>query len=498
VENNKYYDRTYGCWLGKSIGGTLGGPLEGKKEFMELPFRYPEKILANDDLDLQLVWLDILRKKGVKITSDDMAVGWLRNIIYPFDEYGVAIANLKMGLKPPVSGYYNNWFHNSMGAPIRSEIWACIAAGRPEIAGWYAYQDACVDHYDEGIYGEVFLAVLESLAFTETDVNELIKSTLSFIPDSSKVKQVVQTSVDLAGEEKTLKESRDIILEKFGHSNFTDCIQNIGFIILGLLYGKGNFLKTIISAANCGYDTDCTAATAGAVAGILLGKEKILKQSGNDINEKIAAGWGIKDIEIPSDIKQLTGQVMEIKKKLTVEKSLPLLTKPFILPEIPSFSPPLRLPFYISGVFPTRNAEMMEKEVLTGVYDNWKKEIFTGSYFDMNKYFEGSKSQGIFLKTGLKTDKDINVKLFPSCSGGVKMWVDGKLALASQKHNEFLPAPHRPGSPLAEVKLTKGMHDILIEINKRDSRKLEFAWIVADEENHLITDIEYRENEKGL
>jgi len=165
MDRKEYRDRIYGCWLGKNIGGTIGGPFEGNKDFLDLPARVPSEMLANDDLDLQLVWLDVLRKKGIKITSQDLAEGWLNNITYPFDEYVVAIANLKSGLRPPVTGYYDNWFRNGMGASIRSEIWACIAPGMPEAAGWYAWQDAQVDHWDEGVYGEVFLRRLKVVHF---------------------------------------------------------------------------------------------------------------------------------------------------------------------------------------------------------------------------------------------------------------------------------------------------------------------------------------------
>jgi hypothetical protein len=60
-----------------------------------------------------------------------------------------------------------------MGAPIRSEIWACIFPGTPEIAGYYAYIDSSVDHWYEGVYGEIFLSVMESLAFIESDIGEI-------------------------------------------------------------------------------------------------------------------------------------------------------------------------------------------------------------------------------------------------------------------------------------------------------------------------------------
>jgi hypothetical protein len=29
-----YRDKTLGCWMGKNAGGTLGGPVEGRKEIL--------------------------------------------------------------------------------------------------------------------------------------------------------------------------------------------------------------------------------------------------------------------------------------------------------------------------------------------------------------------------------------------------------------------------------------------------------------------------------
>lgn len=496
VERKEFFDKIYGCWLGKSIGGTIGCSMEGTKEFLNLPLEFPDKMLPNDDFDLQLVWLDILKKEGIKITSDNLAEGWLNNIIYPFDEYAVAIANLKMGLKPPVSGYYNNWFKNSMGSSIRSEIWACISPGKPEIAGWYAYQDASVDHWDEGVYGEIFLACLESAAFSchlsgNPEILTLINAGLSFLPEFSKVRKVVEFSLKSFKEGKSLREARDKILEKFGHYNFTDCLQNIGFIILGLLYGNGDFLKTIVSSINCGYDTDCTGGTSGAIIGILLGKENILKNSNLKINDKIAVGWGIKDIKTPQTLTELTGETINIGEKVLEEKNLPSISKPFFLPSISDFTPPFKIPFLISSSFSLNDIEETEKRILNGNEDNFEiKVIFDNFYFDLNKYFGNKLPEVIFLSTNFKVTKKRKLKIFPASTDGIKMWIDKKPVLSHHKHNGFLPVPHRPGSPLVELKLEKGWHRILLEV-MRCKKDFEFGWIVADEKNYLITDLNY-------
>ena len=93
------------------------------------------------------------------------------------------------GLGAPLSGCFNNFFTDCMGSPIRSEIWAVICAGMPELAAYYAYQDASVDHAGgEGVYGEIFFAVLESMAFTEQDKLTLIHSALSYLPEDCAVR----------------------------------------------------------------------------------------------------------------------------------------------------------------------------------------------------------------------------------------------------------------------------------------------------------------------
>ena len=95
-----YEQKVLGGWLGKAIGGTLGAPDEGKKEILDLSFYdpVPEGSVPNDDLDLQLVWLHVMQSKRLDIDVNDLAQAWLDHIKYPFDQYGVAISNLKKGL----------------------------------------------------------------------------------------------------------------------------------------------------------------------------------------------------------------------------------------------------------------------------------------------------------------------------------------------------------------------------------------------------------------
>jgi hypothetical protein len=195
-----YADRVYGCWQGKNAGGTLGTPLEeawGQEEPFDV-WWYPELQeggLPNDDLEMQLVWLKAAEECGPGITARDLSRYWLDHIGYNWDEYGLSKRNLRLGLEPPVSGNFNNWFIDCMGSPIRSEVWACLAPGAPRVAAHYAFQDAICDHAGgEGVFGELFNASLESAAFVVQDPETLIDIALSYIPEDCQTRRAVEAA----------------------------------------------------------------------------------------------------------------------------------------------------------------------------------------------------------------------------------------------------------------------------------------------------------------
>ena len=95
------------------------------------------------------------------------------------------------GLLPPLSGHVDNVYRNSCGCFIRSEIWACLAPGQPQLAAQYAREDAIVDHSEEGMYAEIFTAALQSAAFVESDPNTLIDIALSYVPADSALARAI-------------------------------------------------------------------------------------------------------------------------------------------------------------------------------------------------------------------------------------------------------------------------------------------------------------------
>jgi ADP-ribosylglycohydrolase len=266
-----YRKKVLGCWLGKAVGGTLGGPWEGKEIPHELTFYepVPTEMIPNDDLDLQIVWLQSIRERGLPVTNRMLSRGWRDNIHMWPDEYGVCRRNLDLGLLPPLTGAYDNGFVDGMGAAIRTEIWACLAPGDPELAAHLAWHDASCDHDGDGIHAATFLAVVESAAFLESDPHALIEMGLAAIPKDCRVSQAIRLVLEARPDSR----DRETVLEqlKSAHhaQNFTDVPINLGIIVLGWLAGRGDFGASILAAVNCGYDTDCTGASLGAILGLI-------------------------------------------------------------------------------------------------------------------------------------------------------------------------------------------------------------------------------------
>ncbi|MFD2331333.1 ADP-ribosylglycohydrolase family protein [Cohnella sp. GCM10020058] len=326
LNEKEYYEKVYGGWLGKNIGGTLGVPVEGVKELLALDFYpvLPDEPLENDDLDLQLVWLHALEQYGPHLNARQLGQEWLDHIFFPFDEYGYALGNLRRGLLPPVAGRHNNPFVDCMGSPIRSEIWAMVSPGAPGRAAAYAREDAIVDHAGgEGVYGEMFFAAIESAAFVESDRDTLIAIGLSYIPASCRTARAVNDLLGWHAAGIGWQEARALVLKHHGSDNFTDAPQNIAFTILGWLYGE-DFGDALLKAVNCGYDTDCTAATLGAILGIVGGRDSLPDRWIEPVGHRVVVSPPVNGFSAPSDLDELTRRTLRIGRQVLAAWELPV------------------------------------------------------------------------------------------------------------------------------------------------------------------------------
>lgn len=292
INRKLYRDKVYGCWVGKNIGGTMGTPFEGSPELLDIKGFTSQKgePLPNDDLDLQMVWLKAIRDVGPKgLNANILSWYWRRYIPAIWNEYGVGQINAAIGITPPMSGeLYNEGWKTSNGAWIRSEIWACLAPGHPNIAVKYAIMEGSIDHgVSEGTAAEIFTAALESMAFTESNIRTLIETALTYIPEDCLVAKFVRMVMEEYDKGTDWKLVRDKVIEMNAELGFFHAPGNLAYTIIGLLYGEGDFLQSLIYAINCGDDADCTGATVGAILGIIGGDSAIPGELKEYIGDRI-------------------------------------------------------------------------------------------------------------------------------------------------------------------------------------------------------------------
>ena len=345
-----YRDKLMGCFLGKNVGGTAGAPLEWLRQVNDFKFYLQEldgNPLPNDDLDIQLLWLIALEERGLDIDAKTLGEYWLTFVTPHWSEYGIGKINMRSGLPAPLCGSHYNEYKDSCGAYIRSEIWAAIAPGAPQIAAKYAYEDAILDHGDgEGTYAEIFAAALQSAAFVESDMHKLVDIGLSYIPKDCVTAKAVRYVVEAHANGTDYLKLRDEVLERFrgcscganpetcsdedrekglmdGKLGF-DVPSNIAIVIIGMLYCDDDFEKLMCYTINCGEDTDCTAATAGAIFGIIHGQSKIPEKWLKPIGYSIKTGClnlgelGGYGAEIPATIEDLVERTMKIGRQVSL------------------------------------------------------------------------------------------------------------------------------------------------------------------------------------
>ena len=439
--------RIHGCWLGKSIGGTLGLPAEGKMERLHFSFYDPVPTIAppNDDLELQLVWLHLVENAGSSLTQADFARAWLDHLHYMWDEYGRTRWNLRRGVPVESVGTFENPFHAGMGSPIRSEIWACLFAGDPDSAAHYAALDASLDHGTEGIAGEVLFAVMQSEVAAGKNLEDAITLALRYIPAGSETALAVEWIRNSHRLGVPAWDCWKDLLTRHGHENFTHAPLNVALTIWALWYGEGDFETSILLAVNGGYDTDCTAATVGATLGLMLGTDGIPARWIEPIGEGVFVGPGIVGISAPRTLTELTERTAALIGKL--------------------------VPMAWDGSFWEQSPSPVDLETLPGtlllhpadggqpvVWANGElpSRIKQAGGANWTWHVEGNEAREIIC---LARD-------------GARLFIDNKEVIECPACLPYVTATHRcPAGSRVRVSAGVGAHEVRLELNGRDPQQ---------------------------
>ncbi len=310
-DEERLYDRIYGAWLGRCAGCSLGKPVEGWRrdrieDYLQAAGAYPladyfpvldpfpeglalhanyketargyiRYMARDDDIDYTIIGLSYCERYGLGFTSDDVARAWLVGLPYGmvYTAENVAYRNLVNQLRPPRSATYRNPYREWIGAQIRADAFGYVAPGWPERAAEFAYRDAAVSHVKNGVYGEMWVAAMLAAALATDDLGTVLAAGLAEIPARSRLAEAVRDTIAAGRRHRTWEKAWDELMGKYGHYHGVHTINNAVVVLLGLLYGEGDLGKTIGIAVMGGFDTDCNGATAGSIAGAMLGAKRL-------------------------------------------------------------------------------------------------------------------------------------------------------------------------------------------------------------------------------
>lgn len=325
VIQEDYIERVYAGWLAKVIGVRHGGNIENwtyeriERAFGEIGGYLHDfkNFAADDDTNGPLFFLRALEDYvcSSAITAEQMGLTWLNYApdghgFYWWGGYGkstehTAYLNLKNGIMAPRSGSMQQngvAVAEQIGGQIFIDTWGLIAPGRPELAAQFADKSASVSHDGNGKFGGMFIAACIAAAFTEQDIERIIESGLAVIPKDCEYAYVTRAVIDFyKSNPDNWRDAFHFIKEDYGYDKYLGhchIIPNSAVIILSLLYGEGDFSRTINICNMCGWDTDCNVGNVATIMGVRGGIDAIGNEWRSPINDFLCCSSVIGSLNI--------------------------------------------------------------------------------------------------------------------------------------------------------------------------------------------------------
>ncbi|ESW84795.1 crystallin [Mesorhizobium sp. LSJC285A00] len=299
---NDYLERVYAGVLGKLVGVYLGRPFEGwtyQKIMDELgPIEYyvherlnQPLVVTDDDVAGTFTFVRALEDYGIKasLSAEEIGKAWLNYIV---EERAIlwwggngnstehtAWLNLKKGISAPHSGSIatnGQAVAEQIGAQIFIDGWAMVAPRQPELAARLAEQAGKVSHDGESVYAAMLWAAMEAEAFGSSDIDHLIDTGLSQIPQDCLIASLIANIRAWHKAHPDWRDTRQKIEQHYGYDKYPgNChvVPNHALMIMAVLYAPQDFQRAQMIVNTSGWDTDCNAGNVGCLLGIMNGLE---------------------------------------------------------------------------------------------------------------------------------------------------------------------------------------------------------------------------------
>ena len=296
ISKTELMDKIKGGWAGQVIGVCYGLPTEFKyrKQMIppwlnhELTGEYLKKTFNNDDIYMDAKFLEVIGRLGLEAPADSFAMAFAHA---GFGLQGANLAaryNILNGIMPPESGHWKNTMHSDdIDFQIEADFAGLTSAGVLDAAVKTSDKVGHIMNYGDGWYSGVYVAAMYSLTFIYNDVNTIVNEALRLIPQESKFHKAMSDVIHLHKvypddwtktwqaiedcEWSTVLHNPGGIFEPFN----MDANLNMAYVLVGLLYGEGDFFKSMDISMRCGQDSDCNPSTVGGILGAMMGYDKI-------------------------------------------------------------------------------------------------------------------------------------------------------------------------------------------------------------------------------
>jgi hypothetical protein len=293
------WDKIRGGLLGQILGNLNGLPHEMKYiaepgNVTQYTPSLPQGAWTDDDTDFEWVYVKVMQDENcLLLPPSRISRLWRERInksIWCSNLYARQLMDL--GIDPPLTGTaaFNPWADFNISGQFICETFGLIAPVMPQKAAELGlnYTRATIDG-EPAQTTQLFTSMIAT-AFVENDVNAILDAGLSAIDPNSRICRIVKDVRRWHGEHPDdWRATRQLLKRTYSKYNGemrdrNGYELNTGSTVAALLYGEGDFVKTLIAAFNFGWDADNNAATAGTIVGVLKGYRWILAQ-----------GWQIID-----------------------------------------------------------------------------------------------------------------------------------------------------------------------------------------------------------
>ena len=300
-----YRDKMKAGWIGQMAGVTLGAPTE---------FRYHDRIIPEsdmpkwqprlindafeqDDLYVEMTFLRTMEQHGLDCSIRQAGIDFANSRYWLACANFAGRENLRKGIAPPDSGHPQfNKCPNDIDYQIESDYSGLIAPGLPNVAVTMGEKFGRLMNYGDGVYAGQFMGAMYAEAFFEKDIVKVIEAGLKAIPAESQHAEMVRDMLKWSMEVPTWEECWQRCQEKYRKNpeylkastglDGIDCKINAAYVLMGLLYGKGDLDQTLAIACRCGLDSDCNPSSAGGVLFTTVGFSNLPVRFTKELNEK--------------------------------------------------------------------------------------------------------------------------------------------------------------------------------------------------------------------